>query len=229
MRHYLDQAKVRRLATLSRVLSFGGMGIMLIGLVVSFRQTARLDAVLGLFLAGMIASQLGIPMRNRWDRRPRIDEVLDRALKGLDDRFAIFHYGLGANHAVVTPGGVFALVPRFEDGRVRFDDGRWSRVVPRRGRLRPGGTRRVDGLERQAAGEVDRLQRRLSRGVDAESLPTVEPLVVFLHSGAELEVDGAPIRATHIKKLKETLRRMPRGRTLTESEIAQLSADLPKN
>ena len=101
MRHVLDAAKVRRYATISRVLSFGGMGIMGIGLVVSFRQSTRLDGVLGLFLAGMIASQLGIPMRNRWDRRPRIDELLDRALKGLDGRFSIFHYSLGASHAVI--------------------------------------------------------------------------------------------------------------------------------
>lgn len=222
MHHYLDARKVRRYATISRVLSFGGMGIMGVGLVVSFRQTTRLDAVLGLFLAGMIASQLGIPMRNRWDRHPRIDELLDRALKGLDGRFAIYHYALGASHAVVCPAGIFALLPRFEDGAVEYRDGRWLRTIQRRGRLRRGGIRRIDGLDRQAAAEAERLQRRLVRRIGSDQIPPVDPLVVFLHSGAEVRSDGAPTRAVHLKKLKEALRKLPRGQTLSDAQLELL-------
>ena len=222
MRHYLDEGKVRRYATISRVLSFGGMGIMGVGLVVSFRQTTRLDAVLGLFLAGMIASQVGIPMRNRWDRHPRIDELLDRALKGLDRRFAIYHYALGASHALVCPAGIFALLPRFEDGEVEYRDGRWLRTVQRRGRFRRGGIRRLDGLDRQAAAEAARLQRRLIRRLGSTEIAPVEPLVVFLHSAAEVRSDGAPTRAVHLKKLKEALRKLPKGQTLSDSQLEQL-------
>lgn len=196
-----------------------------IGLVVSFRQSTRLDGVLGLFLAGMIASQLGIPMRNRWDRHPRIDELLDRALKGLDSRFAIFHYSLGASHVVICPAGIFALLPRFEDGAVEFRDGSWVRTVPRRGRLRRGGIRRIDGLDRQAAGEAGRLQRRLVRRLGQAEIPPVEPLVVFLHTAAEIQPDGAPTRAVHLKKLKDTLRRLPKGQTLSDSQVALLAGE----
>jgi hypothetical protein len=225
VRHVLDAAKVRRYATISRVLSFGGMGIMGIGLVVSFRQSTRLDGVLGLFLAGMIASQLGIPMRNRWDRHPRIDELLDRALKGLDSRFAIFHYSLGASHVVICPAGIFALLPRFEDGEVEYRDGRWVRTVQKRGRLRRGGIRRIDGLDRQAAAEVERLQRRLVRKLGQAQIPPVDSLVVFLHTAAEIRSDGAPTRAVHLKKLKDSLRRLPKGQTLSESQLALLAGE----
>ncbi len=223
MRHYLDTGKVRLYATLSRVLSFGGMGIMGIGLVVSFRQTTRLDGVLGLFLAGMIASQLGIPMRNRWDRHPRTDELLDRALKGLDARFAIFHYSLGASHAVSCPAGIFALLPRFEDGAVEYRDGKWQRTVQRRGRLRRGGVRRIEGLDRQALAEAHRLHNRLLKRLGQADLPPVDTLVVFLHSAAEIRSDGAPTRVVHLKKLKETLRRLPKGQALSDSQLAMLA------
>jgi hypothetical protein len=201
------------------------MGIMGIGLVVSFRQTTRLDGVLGLFLAGMIASQLGIPMRNRWDRHPRVVELLDRALKGLDSRFAIFHYSLGVGHVVICPAGIFALLPRFEDGEVEYRDGSWVRTVQKRGRLRRGGIRRIDGLDRQAAAEVERLQRRLVRKLGLAQIPPVEPLVVFLHAAAEIRSDGAPTRAVHLKKLKDTLRRLPKGQTLSESQVAMLAGE----
>lgn len=97
MRQYINSAKVNRNARLSRILSFGGLGIMGLGLLLSFRLRPqdRFELVLGLFLIGILASQIGQPMRNRWDRRPRLDEILDGALKGLDRRFAIFHYALG--------------------------------------------------------------------------------------------------------------------------------------
>ncbi len=196
-----------------------------IGLVVSFRQTTRLDGVLGLFLAGMIASQLGIPMRNRWDRRPRVDELLDRALKGLDGRFSIFHYSLGASHAVICPAGIFVLLPRFEDGVVEYRDGRWVRTLQKRGRLRRGGIRRIDGLDRQAAAEADRLQRRLVRKLGQAQIPPVDPLVVFLNSAAELRPDGAPTQAVHLKKLKATLRQLPKAPTLSESQLALLAGE----
>ncbi|MGH2620239.1 MAG: hypothetical protein ACRDHG_06660 [Anaerolineales bacterium] len=218
----MDARKVRRYATISRVLSFGGMGIMGVGLVVSFRQTTRLDAVLGLFLAGMIASQLGIPMRNRWDRHPRIDELLDQALKGLDGRFAIYHYALGASHAVVCPAGIFALLPRFENGAVEYREGRWLRTTQSRGRLRRGGIRRIDGLDRQAAAEAERLQRRLMRRLGSTQIQPVDPLVVFLHSEADVRSDGAPTRAVHLKKLKEALRKLPKGQTLSDSQLQML-------
>jgi hypothetical protein len=173
----------------------------------------------------MIASQLGIPMRNRWDRHPRIDELLDRALKGLDSRFAIFHYSLGASHVVICPAGIFALLPRFEEGEVEYRDGRWERTVPKRGRLRRGGIRRIDGLDRQAAAEVERLQRRLVRKLGLAQIPPVDSLVVFLHTAAEIRSDGAPTRAVHLKKLKDSLRRLPKGQTLSESQLALLAGE----
>ena len=129
MQQYINSAKVKRNARLARILSFGGLAVMGLGLLISFRPPYRIDLVLGLFLVGILASQIGLPMRNRWDRRPRIDEILDGALKGLDQRFAIFHYSLGARHVLVCPGGVFAVIPRVENGLIRSSDGLWTRTI----------------------------------------------------------------------------------------------------
>jgi hypothetical protein len=219
MRQHINSAKVKRNARLSRILSFGGLGIMGLGLLISFRPPYRIDLVLGLFLVGILASQIGLPMRNRWDRRPRIDEILDGALKGLDQRFAIFHYSLGARHVLICPGGVFAVIPRVEDGVINYSDGSWTRTTNKGGLFRRGGTRRIRGIDQEAASEVDRAASSLN-------LPfAVRPFIVFLHAGAEMEVRESPELATHLKKLKSAVRKLPKAQSLSERQVERLAAD----
>ncbi len=190
-----------------------------LGLLISFRPPYRVDLVLGLFLIGILSSQIGQPMRNRWDRQPRIDEILDGALKGLDQRFAIFHYSLGARHLLICPGGVFALIPRGEHGIIEYNDGNWTRTTRKGSLFRRAGTRNIRGIEREADAEVDRANSRLD-------LPfSVRPLFVFMHSKAEMNVRQAPELASHLKKLKSSIRRLPKAETLAERQIAELAAD----
>ena len=219
MQQYINSAKVKRNARIARILSFGGLAVMGLGLLISFRPPYRTELVLGLFLVGIVASQIGLPMRNRWDRRPRVDEILDGALKGLDRRFAIFHYSLGARHILVCPGGVFAVIPRVENGLISYSDGSWTRTTNKAGLLRRAGTRRLRGIESEIASEVDRAGSRLN-------LPfAVRPFIVFLHAGAEMDIRESPELATHLKKLKSSLRKLPKAQTLSERQIKQLVAD----
>ena len=219
MQQYIDAGKVKRNARLSRILSFGGLGIMGLGLLISFRPPYRVDLVLALFLVGILASQIGLPMRNRWDRRPRIDEVLDSALKGLDQRYAVFHYLLGARHVLVCPGGVFALIPRIEEGTIEYVDGDWRRTTEGGGLLRRGGTRPIRGIDRDATAEAERANKRLN-------LPfSVRPFVVFLHSSAEMKVREAPFPHSHLKKLKSSIRKLPKAESLSERQLDQLISD----
>ena len=219
MQQYIDSAKVKRNARLARILSFGGLAVMGLGLLISFRPPYRIELVLGLFLVGILASQIGLSMRNRWDRRPRIDEILDGALKGLDQRFAIFHYSLGARHVLICPGGVFAVIPRVENGLISYSDGSWTRTTNKGGLLRRAGTRSIRGIEGEISSEVDRAGSRLN-------LPfAVRPFIVFLHAGAEMDIRESPELATHLKKFKSSLRKLPKAQTLSAQQIKQLVAD----
>ena len=219
MQQYINSAKVKRNARIARILSFGGLAVMGIGLLISFRSPYRIDLVLGLFLVGILGSQIGLPMRNRWDRRPRIDEILDAALKGLDQRFAIFHYSLGARHVLVCPGGVFAVIPRVENGLISYSDGSWTRTTNKRGLLRRGG----DEIDTWHRGR-DFLRSRSSR-LSSQPAFAVRPFIVFLHAGAEMDIRESPELATHLKKLKASLRKLPKAQTLSEQQIKQLVAD----
>jgi hypothetical protein len=200
-----------------------GLGLTIAAAVTVFREPTYVLPALILMLIGGLFSQLGTALVNRFGREPRIDQVLDTSLKGLDDRYAVFHYLLGSDHVLVTPDGIFALIPRWEKGDVTYEQGEWMHKKPR-GRLtlrnRP---RALRGIEKEARGEAQSLERSLEKKLDSPEDLTIKPMIVFIAEDANLDLDQAPILATHRKKLKDTIRSLDHGRSLTQDEIQRLA------
>jgi hypothetical protein len=221
MKAFIDLKAVKRNATIGKVMTYGGLVITGIGVVIAFSTPDQYDRILPFFLAGIVTSQIGSPILNRWSRRPRMDEVLDSHLKGLDSRYGIWHYLLGANHALLTPAGAFAVIPRLEDGRIEYQEGDWY-VTPSKSRfLRSSRRRKLPPMDRSARTEVKRLENKLTKTENAAEVE-VRPLVVFLHPDAQLQKGELPFEATHIKKLKEKLRKLPKAQSIDPSHFEQL-------
>ena len=199
---------------------FGGLGASFAAVIIVFLQPTLLSLAFGLMLAGGLFSQLGTAVHNRFGRSPRIDEVLDDSLKGLGDNYTMFHYYLSANHALFTPAGVFALIPRDEKGEVRYESDRW---ILKLGKRRFGRSQKtLKDLERNAAREMKALKRALTKKLPNCSEMPVNPLLVFIADDATLNLDGAPIPASHRKKLKSYIRRLERQKSYSAEEIQQL-------
>jgi hypothetical protein len=226
MQHYTHEAKIRRNAAIGLVAMVGGMASMIVAIYLAFkRNQQQLNLVMATSFGGVIVSQVGIYLRNRWGRHPRRDEILDDALKGLDQRFSIFHYLLGASHALIAPSGVYAVCLSDIEGEVTYREGKWRQVRPRRGRPKE---QQLSEPARQTQSEVNLLRRALRRRLkrdDLADLP-IEPLLVFIHSNAQVEAAGAPCAATHIKKLKGFLRSLPKGPTLANEDVNALAQGL---
>lgn len=200
---------------------FGGLGASFAAVIIVFLQPTLLSLAFGLMLGGGLFSQLGTAVYNRFGRSPRIDEVLDDSLKGLGDNYTMFHYYLGANHALFTPAGVFALLPRDEKGEVRYESDQW---ILKLGKRRFGRSQKpLKDLERNAARETKALKRTLTKKLPNCSEIPVNPLLVFIADEATLDLDGSPIPASHRKKLKSTIRRLERHKSFSADEIHQLA------
>lgn len=227
MQHYINRPYVRRRRALSRLMMYAGIGSAVAGLVISLALPTYIYYALLAGIAGGLVAQIGGAFFGRFGTTPRIDQVLDASLKGLDDRYAVFHYLLGCDHALITPAGLFAVIPRLEDGRIRFEHAQWTQEAPRGGLLRRGPRlRRLRGLDREA----ERAARFLARAVrkhlpDARELD-VEPLLVFLRENAHVESEGSPLHAIHVKKLKSRLRQMKKGSALHPDAIRALAEEL---
>jgi len=226
MQQYINERLIRRNSNLGKIFTWGGLGIVIASVVISFRSPQELNPfIFGGFL-GVLLTQIGAILTNRWGRQPRLDEILSAALKGLDARFALFHYLLRVDHALFTPQGVFVLIPRTEDGVIEFDDGRWFQQREKSGLLRRGGRREIGGLERQARVGVAKLLRRLTRILPEDRMPDVQPLFVFVHAEAILRIEDTPHHAVHYKKMKTWLRRGPKNLGLDPEQIETLARSL---
>jgi hypothetical protein len=223
MIRYANERMIRRNGRLGKILTFGGMGVLVLGLILSVAYPAQINAVLGIALVGVLSSQFGMVFYNRWSRRPRMDEVLDDAVKGLDSRYALFHYTLNSPHVLVSPAGVFAIVPRMDEGEAAWGDGKWTLTRTRRGTPRP---RVLRGIEGSAQTEADAAASALSKRLPEMTIPKVLPMLLFLNPKATVHAKQAPLLAVHAKKLKETLRQLPKGPSLSPEQLKGLASRL---
>lgn len=227
MLHYKSDRLIRRNSYLAKGMLFSGMGILILSFVLSLVQRENIVQVVILAIVGLMLSQIGMPLYNRWARRPRMDEILDAALKGLDNRFALVHYALGTNHALISPAGIFALVPRFEEGKITYSDGNWWKKVEKPGFLRRSGNRVIKNIAKDAVGEIRDLKRALERNFSEQADVNVGAVLLFLHKDADVNAEDAPHVSVHIKKVKNVARKLPKGKSFDVDEIA-LIADILK-
>jgi len=221
MQLYRNERLIKRNKFLGRLMMFGGLGASFAAVIIVFLQPTLLALAFGLMLAGGLFSQLGTAVHNRFGRTPRIDQVLDDSLKGLDNNYAMFHYYLGTHHAIFTPAGVFALIPRDEKGEVRYESDKW---VHKLGKRRFGRSQKhLKDIERNAARETRAMKQALTKRLPNHSETPVNPLLVFIASDTTIASDGLPIPAAHRKKLKSYIRRLERRKSISPEDIHQLA------
>jgi hypothetical protein len=218
----MNVQRIDRLRLVSKILSFGGLGVMVVALVLSLGAAKNLGMTMGLALVGLLASQIGTMLMRRWPERGRSDQVIDAALKGLDGRHSLYHYLLGCRHALFTPRATVALIPIGEAGEFEWRDGTLWRTPVKKG-VPSGKAAAARGLLDQAERETADLERNLRRRLPDRASWEVTPLLVFCHEHARLEKDDAH-PAVHVKKLKEYVRNLPRQSPVTEAESAALAA-----
>lgn len=223
MRHIPNDRLIKRNALIARACLLGGMAVLMGGMGYSFwgprDQISPIPFIT--LVIGFTISNIGIYFSNRFARLPRPDQALDAALKGLDDRYAIYHYRLGTAHALICPAGIFALVPKFQGGDITFTGGRW-RHRGTNALVRLFGQEGIGNPTTEAAVEADSLAKGLAKLLPGESIPPVEAIVVFTHPQAVVLPADAPVRALHARKLKEHLRGLQRRPSLSPVQIAKL-------
>lgn len=230
MRLYTNESRIQRNHNTGRFLVFSGLALLAGGFIYSLRHQDAVSLVLMVAILGTLTSQFGIAMLNRWGKSPREDQQIDAALKGLNDDWALLHYAGPTNHTLFGPAGCLALVPRDERGTVTLEDGEWINDSPPSGLLRRGGRSRLRGLERGAQGAVSNLQALLDSHFEEAKDEGYQaaPVLLFMSDEVDLKVDSedAPLPAVHYKKVKDWLRRHPKGKSPDPAAVAALAEHL---
>jgi len=222
MRQYLNQRKVKLYNKLSKAMILIGLILLISSLVLSFTRPETMNQLLITVIAGTLISQAGLALFNNWGKQPRIDQIFDGAFKGFDNRYAIFHYKLGTSHALICPSGVYALIPRQDDGEITYSEGKWWEQVQKRGFFRRSGRKRLNRIEDHAKAQARTMQQSIQKALPETDI-SVQPILVFISKDALVKVDHAPVLTVHIKKLKSLVRRLPKVKSLDAMEIERLA------
>jgi hypothetical protein len=220
MKVYLNEQHVERRSSVGKWASLLGLAILAIGFVVSIRYPNVIISF-GTLAVGFILSNVGIYYANRYTRLDRPDAVLAKALKGLDNRYALYQFLLPSAQVLREPGGLTVLVLKPQDGIVLYQDGKWRHKMGWSRALRWMGQEGLGRPEQEVELEVETLKNWLQEQAPDLDVP-VRGVVVFTQADLQTP-DEPPAPAMAPKQIKGWLRKAGKLPTLPKQQLAQLT------
>lgn len=257
MKAYRNTKEMDRKETIGRRFSLVGLLILFVGMMASFIPNwyppgaATPNAVAAFFQqywalasfialpAGFLCASIGSYFINRFARRrwpgskvaARPDEVLERNMKGFDDKYAYFVHSLPATYLLAGPCGVVLFAVRSDRTQViiqgdrwreKFGIGRFFTVFAREGLGNP--PRELEDQATKIRALLASAQPQGDGTGDNVSLATVpiDCAAVFLNDATQLEVDGPNMPVLRADQVKEYVRRKTREVKLSNATIRAL-------
>lgn len=236
MRVYLNEQRLKRNRQLATILFVSSLVILFGGLLISYTVSAANYALMLIPLVampvGLVTTWWSVRLTNQYVRKPHAEDVLQAAFKGAGAHSVAYHYLFKANHVLVCPQGVYAIVARFQDGvfRVRGE------TIYKIGSRNPiGGFMTAMRQEQMgspireaqiaAADLQSQLDAALAETESGTSLDVVvQPVVVFTSNKADLDIqDDPPIPVV----LAEAKPKRPSLKVMLRSERAERT-ELPE-
>lgn len=225
---------INRNKKIGQILTYTAIGVLVLGLILSLNGSVQniTYSYLALII-GFLISQFGIYFSNKFGRSPRPDEMVSAALKGLDDRYSLYHYATSVSHLLVGPSGVWVILPfnqpgtiTFEKGKYRQKGGNWYlKIFAQEGLGRP---------EKEAEYSMDDIKKFFSRQMDTEKIPTINPLLLFTNPKASVKVTDAPYATVEAEKVKDFLRKKAKDNAFPLEKVEEVNSvivlpEAPKN
>jgi len=219
---------IQRNKKIGQFLTIGALLILGIGLYFSFTQPEQITITFGALLFGFLMTQIGIYYGNRWGKSPRPDELLTASLKGLEDKYTLYHYTTGIPHALIGPAGIIALIPVSVAGKINYDESR-ERFRQKGGNiyLKIFGQGSLGRPDLDARYAIDDMTKFLKKNFSEIELAEVNPVLVFTNKKAELDVEQSPIPAVQLEKIKDYIRKRGKEKPNSLATISTIQAGLP--
>jgi hypothetical protein len=219
-----NERLIRRNAKIAQFTGLGGMVVLAAGMVVLFTRPESISIVWSTVIIGFILSQVGIYFTNRWGRRPRPDESITGALKGLGDNYTLYHYTTPTPHLLIGPAGIWVLLPRYQRGTITYQNGKWRQKSSGfvHGYLRLFGQEGIGRPDLEASAEVDSIKRFLKKNLSEEEIPSIQAALVFTDDRVTLDTDDAPLATLPVKKLKEFIRKTAKGKPIPTTRVKDI-------
>lgn len=232
MKVVTNEKLISRNSKIGKYTTIGALVILGVGLYISFQQPDLFAYSLVCLLVGFFLSQFGTYYTSRWGRNPRPDEIITKSMKGLGREYTIYHYATPASHLLVSPAGLWILLPYYVAGTVTYEKKRW-RIKGggfARSYLRAFGQESIGRPDLDSAGEIESVNRHLKKILpEGTQLPEIHTVLLFIDPKVELKLDeSAPLPAMTPKDLKEFLKARAKETPISELTLDMIRKALPQ-
>ena len=204
MKVYIDRQKVNARAQGAQFASVGGLLLLLASVLIPLFLPGWAGFSWVLLVVGLGTAMVGIYFANRWVRKPRPEESLDKALKSFDDRHHIYHYpSLPCSHILLTPTGLIAMEVVNIGSVFSYRNGNWKEAMTIGRALRYIVEERVEDPVKFSQEMIQELTERVEKEFNGEVRVPIKALTVFTHLTTVLEIEGTAVPVCKIEKLRK--------------------------
>ena len=215
-----NERLINRNARIGQITSIIGLVVLAGGMFISFTRPEFFTISLIALLVGFGLSQIGIYFGNRWGRRPRPDEILNTALKGLDGRYSLYHYSTPTSHLLVGPAGVWILMPRRQAGTITYDEAK-NRWRQKGGNLylKIFAQENLGRPDLEIGSELHAISSFLEKDLPEERVPDVNAALILTNEKVVVDADNAPEPTMDVRKLKDFIRKTAKGKPISSDLV----------
>ncbi len=223
-----NEKSIRRYRKLGKYTTYASLAILSIGLLITFYWQEQILLSWIAILLGFLTSQIGIYFSRRFGKSPIPHESLSAALKGLDDRYTLYHYSTQISHLLVGPSGIHPLLPYPQTGRVEYQPAKKQyKHVGGNALLKLFGQEGLGRPINDAQAETQEISAFLEKNMDTSKPLPVESILVFTGSQIVIDNNESPVPAMAADKLKDYIRKKSKQAVLNQEQINRISALYP--
>lgn len=226
-----NESLIKRNTTIARVGLVVTMAALIGGMYLSIKFPQEVNLSFGMLIVALLLFQVTIYFQNRWGRKPRPDQMLDTALKGLDNRYSLFHYSAPVNHLLIGPSGVWSLIPLNARGKITYAGGRWRQ---KGGNLywKVFGQESLGRPDFEVESDKAKIAKFIQQQLGEEEFPAAEAALVFTDARTVIDIPEETVMqaaAVKLNDLKETIRKAAKSKPLSPVKLKLLEDKLPKS
>ncbi|MBG0786252.1 MAG: hypothetical protein H0S79_14240 [Anaerolineaceae bacterium] len=201
---------IKRNKLIGNVASFGGIAILIFGLVMSFDQNPVKTLISFIALiVGFVVAQLSTYFVTRFSREPRFDEVIANNLSKLSDDYTFYVYSTPLPMVLVGPAAIWIPVTTMAGGEIYYDN-KWKQ---RGGKLmlKVFGQENIGKPAMDIDSSIATLTKTLSKSLPENDILPIKGILVAMHPDVKIgDVEEAPNIIVTPDALRRTIRKYDR-------------------
>lgn len=217
---------IKRNTRIGNITSIGSVAVLGVGMYFSFKDVdgKYLPLTFTALIVGFLLFQIGNYYMNRFGKPPRPDQKLSTALKGMDDKYTLYHFSTNIPHLLVGPSGIYCLLPYNQPGTISYNitKNRWKQSGGNFFLKTFGGDSlgRPDLDANYAVADITKFFEK--KGINLDNVKP-EAVLVFVNDKATVISEGYSGGAVTAEKLKEYIRKRAKLSPLPAELLASIS------